>query len=45
MEHIKFKYMSTGEKIFTIVDYILMIFVLAVIAYPIIYTLIPSFAD
>lgn len=45
MEHIKFKYMSTGEKIFTIVDYILMIFVLAVIAYPIIYIISASFSS
>lgn len=45
MEHIKFKYMSTGEKIFTIVDYILMIFVLVVIAYPIIYIISASFSS
>lgn len=45
MEHIKFKYMSTGEKIFTIVDYLLLTFVLVVIAYPIIYIVSASFSS
>ncbi len=45
MEHIKFRYMSTGEKIFTIVDYLLLTFVLVVIAYPIIYIVSASFSS
>lgn len=45
MEHIKFKYLSTGEKIFTIVDYLLLTFVLVVIAYPIIYIVSASFSS
>jgi multiple sugar transport system permease protein/putative aldouronate transport system permease protein len=45
MEPIKFKYLSTGEKIFTIVDYLLLLFVLVVIAYPIIYIVSASFSS
>lgn len=45
MKNEKFRYMSLGEKIFTIVDYVLLILLVLVIAYPLIYIVSASFSS
>ncbi|WP_130836240.1 carbohydrate ABC transporter permease [Lachnoclostridium sp. Marseille-P6806] len=45
MKNEKFRHMSLGEKIFTIVDYVLLILLVIVIAYPLIYIVSASFSS
>ncbi len=45
MKQSKFRYMSLGDKIFTVVNYVIMTAILIVVLYPLLYVLSASFSD
>ena len=45
MKESKFRYMSLGDKIFTLVVYIFLSIILVIILYPLIYVIAASFSD
>lgn len=45
MKKTKFRYMSTGDKIFTVAIYVVLSLILVIILYPLIYVISASFSD